>query len=75
MALDSTEDAREYLKNVDGQLEKLTQLSEEAGLNTHLALWYAIRAAFLDSAEEIETLTEVVSIYVENRISRYSNAG
>lgn len=38
MALDSTEDARRYLKNVDGQLKKLTQLSEEAGLNTHLAL-------------------------------------
>ena len=71
MALESTEDARKYLKDIDEQLKELAQLSKRAGLNTHLAMWYGIKAAFLDSAEEIDTLTEVIDIYVENRISRY----
>ena len=71
MAIETIKDAEEYLKSARQYLNLLRKLSQEAGLNTHVAMWLIIEAAFLDSGEEIATIAGILNIYLENRMKRY----
>jgi len=71
MAIETIKDAEEYLKSARQHLNLLRKLSQEAGLNTHAAMWLTIEAAFLESGEEIQTVAKLLNVYLENRMKRY----
>lgn len=71
MALETTEDARQYVINVRQHLNLLRKISQDAGFNTHAAMWLTIEAAFLESGEEIQTIAKLLNMYLENRMKRY----
>lgn len=65
----TTEDAQKYLDETHRHLDELTQLSIEAGMNTHASMWYAISAAFYESMEEVETLVDMMHMYACKKLS------
>ena len=71
MALETTEDAKIYIKTICQHLIILRELSQEAGFNTHAAMWLIIEAAFLESGEEIQTVVKILTMYLNDRMKRY----
>jgi len=71
MALETTEDAKIYIKTICQHLIILREISQDAGFNTHAAMWLTIEAAFLESGEEIQTIAKLLNMYLENRMKRY----
>jgi len=71
MALETTEDARQYVINVRQHLNLLRKISQDAGFNTHAAMWLTIEAAFLESSEEIQTVVKILNMYLDDRMKRY----
>ena len=71
MAIETKEDARQYVINVRQHLNLLRKISQDAGLNTHAAMWLIIEAAFLESGEEIQTVVKILTMYLNDRMKRY----
>lgn len=68
--LNSKEDAEQYIKEITEGCENLCQLSIKAGLYSHAAIFQTILAAINDSAEEMETISHMMGMYLENRLHR-----
>lgn len=67
MAINSTENAQKYLETIRQHLHELTQLSLDAGMHTHAAMWLAIHGAFLESMDEVKTITDMFGMYLEHK--------
>ncbi len=70
MAVENIEDARKYLDQVEWHLDKLTSLSLDAGMGSHASMWLSIHGAFVESMDEVKTITDMVGMFLENRMKR-----
>jgi len=71
MVIKNQEQAEEYLGEVYRHLDELRELAVEAGLYPHAGMWCTISAAFHESSEEIETVVDVMKIYLKNSCKRH----
>jgi len=69
MVLQSTEDATKYIEAVSYHLDMLTILSQEAGLNSHSAVWLGIHSAFMSSSEDVQTIVDMIGMYINQKVS------
>jgi len=67
MAIETTEQATEYIKKVKGHLKELTELSQESGLNTHSAIWLAIAGGFCGGHEDVKEIVDMFGIYLKHK--------
>lgn len=70
MAIETTEQAKEYIGNVKKHLKELTILSQEAGLNTHASMWLCIMAAFLEDYDSVKEIIGMFGIYLKHKTMR-----
>jgi len=73
MTIESDQDAKDYLKKIQRGLWDLHELSKEAGLNTHAAMFIAISAAFAHSAEKISCMVGAVMVQNELSMEEYKD--
>ena len=73
MPIETKEQAGIYLDTVHRHLDELTDLSVDAGLYSHAAIWCALQAAFYDSTEEIKTIVDMIGMYLEAKTKQYSS--
>ena len=68
MSLKTEEDAKEYLTSVRYYLNKLTELSKDAGLYKQAGMWVGIESAFMGSVDDIDTVTNIIHMFIESKI-------
>ena len=68
--LSSVEEAIEYKKKITDGCTQLGELAAEACLGTHAAIFYAIAGAINDDPEEMQTISDMMGMYMENRLAR-----
>ena len=68
MPISNIEEAKEYSDKVHRHLMDLAKLSKDAGLMSHTAIWYGIAAAFMESTDEIETIIEMMKMYLHKKM-------
>lgn len=71
MSIETIEDAQEYTDKVVDHLKELSSLSEEAGLYTHAAIWCATIGAFLEGPKEVKTISDMIGMYLEHKLSEH----
>jgi len=65
VALETEQDAKKYLKVIQSELIQLANLSKEAGLNKHTALWFGLAGAFMHSTEAVDRMINAIMTHVE----------
>jgi len=65
VAIETEQDAKLYLKAIQRELVHLANLSKEAGLYKHTALWFGLAGAFMHSTEAVDRMINVVMTQVE----------
>ena len=65
MAIETEQDAKKYLKVIQSELIQLANLSKEAGLNKHTALWFGLAGAFMHSTEAVDRVINAIMTQVE----------
>jgi len=65
VAIETEQDAKKYLKVIQSELIQLANLSKEAGLNKHTALWFGLAGAFMHSTEAVDRMINVIMTQVE----------
>lgn len=71
MSIKTKEDAETYTKAIIEGCQNLTDISVKAGMYSHAAIFQTITAAFCDSTDEIQTISDMMGMYIENRLMRY----
>lgn len=69
--IETSEDAVEYIEKVKRTLFYLAELSADAGLNRHAAVFHAITAAFMSAPEEREIFEEIIFEYNTEALKRH----
>ena len=69
--LQSKEDADVYIDKVEKTLMYLYELSNDAGLGTHAALFLTVYASFMSSMEEFNLLKKAVMEYNDGALKRH----
>ena len=73
MAIESVDDAKEYMEKVDRTLIYLSVLAKDAGLYKHASIFIGISAAFASGPEDIDKIAELVHGYVNEKIANKFN--
>ena len=68
MPIQNSEDANKYLDNIIKHLRELRILSLDAGLNSHASIWLAVESAFIQSSDEINTITDMMKMYIDTKL-------
>ena len=66
--VENTEGAKKYLDEVNKHLKELRLLSLDAGMNTHASIWLSIEAAFMESMDEVQTVVDMHSMYIDSKL-------
>jgi hypothetical protein len=68
--LKSVEDANKYKEQITDGCVALADICVKAGLYKHAAIFHGIAGAINDDPEEMETVSDLMGMYAENRIAR-----
>lgn len=71
MSITTSEEAEKYVQEINRHLAGLVNLSTDAGLYSHAAVWFGIKAAFNHSPEQFEVIINMIRMYLEATESVY----
>ena len=71
--IDSQKSADKYFNKVMSHLDTLETLSVNAGMLLHASIWSTLKGVFYDSPEAIETIADMMMMYVKARLERGQN--
>jgi len=68
--IQSPEDVKKYIDRILNGLNDLGTISLIAGLPRYASIFLALEIAFSDRPEEIDTIADMMHMYIKNRLAR-----
>ncbi len=69
--IESESDTKEYMNKIERTLTYLGELSVEAGLNSHAAIFYTLLGSFMGGPDEIDKLKTIMADYNMEALKRH----